>query len=159
MVCNKCGESAVDKFYKTNKKYCKVCTSARSNERYHSLKSEDKAAYRERSRLWQTNNIFQQRFLAARSRARAKGIDFNITKDYIVELYEKQGGKCFYSGIPLSKRLNDRHVLSIDRVDSDKGYVADNVVISCAIVNSMKNDMTKDEFTSIIESIYQNQRK
>ncbi len=37
--------------------------------------------------------------------------------------------------------------ISIDRIDSSKGYVRGNVQLVCWVVNQMKNDLTNDELT------------
>jgi len=42
----------------------------------------------------------------------------------------------------------------IDRIDSKKGYLIDNVVPCCATCNKAKNVMTKKEFLSWIERVY-----
>lgn len=46
--------------------------------------------------------------------------------------------------------------MSIDRIDNSKGYIKGNVVWVSSIVNSMKNDLTEDEFVYVINLIYEN---
>lgn len=158
MVCKKCGEADSAKFYKTNKSTCKKCASASGCERYRALSDADKIIYKERSRSWQTNNIFRQRFLAAKNRAKSKAIEFNISKDYIETMYHNQKGRCFYSGIEMSKELNDKFVLSLDRIDSKLGYIEGNVVLACSIINSMKLNIDTEEFIRIVRVIYEHQQ-
>lgn len=38
------------------------------------------------------------------------------------------------------------NTVSVDRLDSSKGYTLENVVLCCAAINRMKMDMTVDEF-------------
>ena len=69
---------------------------------------------------------------------------------------------CKYSGVLLdidnTNGDNDNRInintLSIDRLDSSKGYTKDNVVLVTAIVNSMKNDLSENEFIKIIKKIF-----
>jgi hypothetical protein len=43
-----------------------------------------------------------------------------------------------------------RDLISVDRIDSTKGYQLDNIVMCKWQVNQMKTDMTLEEFKSII---------
>jgi len=45
---------------------------------------------------------------------------------------------------------------SIDRIDSDRGYVKDNVILVCNIVNQMKLEKPNEEFLTFIKQIYLN---
>jgi hypothetical protein len=47
-----------------------------------------------------------------------------------------------------------KYIMSVDRVDSNKGYVKDNIVLCCSIINSMKNTLSTEEFFSIIKVLY-----
>lgn len=42
----------------------------------------------------------------------------------------------------------------LDRIDSDHGHTVDNVRTSCKQCNQAKNDLTEEEFFSLIRSIY-----
>lgn len=46
--------------------------------------------------------------------------------------------------------------LSIDRIDTEKGYTRDNIVLVSSIVNSMKNDLSEIEFFKVVDKIYHN---
>ena len=52
----------------------------------------------------------------------------------------------FYEG-----RVNSN--LSIDRIDSTKGYSKDNVQLVCMAANQMKNDLSMEELTSLCSMI------
>ena len=60
----------------------------------------------------------------------------------ILEMLLKQGGRCFYSGVPL--RYDQPHVdwvVSLERLDNSKGYVRDNCVLIAAEFNT--TDLSK----------------
>lgn len=106
-------------------------------------------------------NVIQKRFNAAKGRAKEKGIEFDITKEFLMELYEKQKGKCFYSDIEMrlvveerNKNNNDYYSLSIDRINSELGYTKDNTIPCCSVVNIMKNGLLSKEFLNICSKIY-----
>ena len=62
-------------------------------------------------------------------------------KTYLRSLYEKQGGRCFYTGVEMKIRGKfkaDPLQMSLDRKNSSRGYVAGNVVLCCLGVNLLK---------------------
>ena len=93
------------------------------------------------------------------SKHNSKNYDFeyNITPEYIQEILEKQNYKCAYSGITFSSDRKDKYTYpTIDRIDSNKGYVKGNICICTQFVNTMKNNATVDQFKDIITKIYNN---
>lgn len=60
--------------------------------------------------------------------------------------------KDYYTGII----PNDYKDYSIDRLDSTKGYTEDNIVITTNIINTMKLDMSIEEFKEQIKLLYNN---
>lgn len=76
-------------------------------------------------------------------------LEFNVTIQYLHDLFEKQKGLCKYSGIKLTipEKWNDKHyTASLDRIDSGKGYVEGNVQWVHKDVNKMKNSYKEDYF-------------
>lgn len=80
-------------------------------------------------------------FYAAQSRARKKGIEFNIQLSDIVlpEL-------CPVLGIPMKKNDNKckDSSYSLDRVDNSKGYIKGNIQVISNKANILKNSLTPD---------------
>lgn len=81
-----------------------------------------------------------------------------LTLDYILSLYDKQGGKCALSGkemtfikIPNSDKVHTN--LSIDRIDSSKPYGEGNIQLVCAVTNLMKTTLTMSELVDWCKSI------
>lgn len=76
----------------------------------------------------------------------------DITEEYLNEMYKAQEGKCYYSGIPFSKDCRP----SVDRIDSNKGYIKGNIVICEDKINVMKSNLSIKEFKERIVNIYNN---
>lgn len=165
-ICEKCGERNVDNFYAGRKNLCKVCYNDKVKLQYSLLDTDKKQAYIdynvERIKSWRLSNLIQYRLLSAKTRAKIKKIEFNLTEEIILSKLNEQNNKCFYSGVDLltinemenNWKCGNIHTLSIDRINSKLGYTEDNIVLASSVVNSMKNELTTTEFLNIIELIY-----
>lgn len=101
------------------------------------------------------DNIIAQYLLKKSShckRRRSKILEYNLTADYIKELLLKQEYKDYYTGL-IPESYED---YSIDRIDSNLGYIEGNIVITTNRVNAAKNDMTTEEFKKLISDLYNN---
>lgn len=85
-------------------------------------------------------------------RRRSKVLEYNLTLEYIKELLLKQEYKDYYTGL-VPENYED---YSLDRIDSNLGYIEGNVVITTNRVNAMKNDMSTEEFKKLISDLYNN---
>jgi len=83
-------------------------------------------------------------------------------------LYYKQKGLCALSGVPMttfSNRTKESkwrafHTnISVDRIDSTKGYELDNIQLVCYIANTMKNTLTDAELIWWCEQILKTKGK
>lgn len=74
----------------------------------------------------------------ARSRSARSGRPFDLSREYLERLWESQGGKCYYTGLPMTLEVGSDHTVSLDRLDNDRGYEVGNVVLCCRRVNAMK---------------------
>ena len=90
--------------------------------------------------------------------------EFDITKEYLYELWEAQKGLCCYSGkvmkwnTIITERSDDMRAhpdrITIDRIDSNKGYIKTNVALCCWAANNMKQDQSAESFKQWISCIY-----
>lgn len=46
--------------------------------------------------------------------------------------------------------------VSVDRIDSNKGYLKDNVQLVCMVINQMKSDLNLDELKYYCQEIIKN---
>lgn len=78
--------------------------------------------------------------------AARRGIRCDLTVDDIRALYDRQQGRCWYSGRPLSFTQGDPDRVSLDRVDSAGHYTTNNVVLCSVVINKMKQHLSVAEF-------------
>ncbi len=83
-----------------------------------------------------------------RSRAKRRGLECDIDFDYVKQLLVKQQGLCAMTGAVLecsnanTKRNSSPNTVSIDRIDSNKGYTKDNIRLVTYMYNSCKGRWT-----------------
>jgi hypothetical protein len=83
-----------------------------------------------------------------KQRALEKKLDFSITKDDYENIIQNN---CFLCG----KQSDENNTNGIDRMNSKKGYVLDNINACCGECNYMKNVWEYDEFINKLVAIYE----
>jgi len=89
-------------------------------------------------------------FYSAKRRSKLSNLEFTITKEHIRNIYPKDN-KCPILGIDLfvsNKKTTDNSP-SLDRIDSKKGYVPENILVISHRANRIKNNSTIDELYKI----------
>lgn len=81
--------------------------------------------------------------------------EFDIDLEYLLELWERCNGICFRFKKKMSLLDNEPWLVSVDRIDSDIGYVKGNVQLVCFIYNRMKMDSTEEEMDKVFEHLKQ----
>jgi hypothetical protein len=84
------------------------------------------------------------RYAIYRGDAKRRGLPFELTRDDFDALW---GKPCTYCGAAIEG-------IGLDRVDSEAGYVASNVVPCCWICNTWKSHMTLEEFRRHAQRVY-----
>lgn len=87
-----------------------------------------------------------------------KWTDYELDTAFLMELWEKQNGKCALSGKEMlirTSRSDDLfpYVVSVDRIDSSLGYRKANVQLVCVGANLLKNSMSMDQFLDFCVTI------
>lgn len=94
--------------------------------------------------------------LCTKAKLRSKEFDPKVDWGYLFDLWDKQNGLCAYSGLPLSLEAHHPHTISLDRIDSNKGYVRGNLQLVSWSVNKMKQDLSEDLFLDLCVKIATN---
>jgi hypothetical protein len=155
-TCKICGETkSVDDFYKSQRGLkCKTCTLeiTREYKRRRRIdldfrKSEGIKQKERRVRLWQNTLIHDSKF---------RGLEHNITVKDIDDIFEKQKGLCFWFKVPLIPSNFSKHPQqpSLDRLDRNKGYTKDNVVLTCYSANIGRNDNDIKTWKNFISALF-----
>ncbi len=93
----------------------------------------------------------------AKCHSKKIGRPFEITTQDVLNLWIAQDGKCAITDIKMDwlpgNGERNRNKVTMDRIDSSKGYVAGNVWLVCEWANRAKTDMTKEEAITFAKGI------
>lgn len=98
-----------------------------------------------------TNNLLYQEikylYDKAKKSALKRNLEFSISQQYIWNLLNKQKRRCKLTNVEIEvgNHSSDNITASIDRIDSNKGYVEDNVQWVHKKVNKIKQDLKESE--------------
>lgn len=139
--CPVCQEiKSLDDFYANNLSRCKSCETARSPAKFKRMQAK---AF---STIEGTLNVRLRESKALHRKLPGKN---TLTLEELLGKYHAQNGLCHYTGKPMVLAPNTLETLSIDRMDSSKGYISENVVLCRFIINVMK-------YTQSIEQLLEN---
>ena len=86
-------------------------------------------------------------------------LDFTIDIDYIMELLVSQNGKCALTGWPMEftrsgmQGNGNPYGCTMDRINSDLGYVEGNIQLTCWWPNKVKSNMSNKEFIKMCKDV------
>lgn len=89
--------------------------------------------------------------------AKERNLEFDISLDEIYDKFLSQNKKCALSGIDICFNKNRKKTTaSVDRIDSNIGYVLSNIQIVHKEYNRMKTDFQEKEFFEMCKNVYLN---
>jgi hypothetical protein len=113
----------------------------------------------EENRALKGDPRINSRLCTYRYEARKKKLPFELTREQFSDLVVRP---CYYCAQPPANHQkqweterfkHQRRYSGIDRIDSTKGYLLDNVVPCCFTCNSAKGALTLDEFCAWLERL------
>jgi hypothetical protein len=102
--------------------------------------------------LW---NARRSTYIRANKGRNDATLEITLTEEDILAIYERQGGLCYWFGVKMipSQEKRDPRRPSLDRLNNDKGYTPDNVVLSCMAANVGRSESTHEAFAAFCASI------
>lgn len=118
----------------------------------------------DKRRLPKDTASFNNLFYSYKRSAKKRNFRFELTEEEFKSITKSN---CYYcNSIPVRQHTNKKNKTytvpyicnGIDRIDSSKGYIIDNVRPCCFPCNTAKSDLTEHEFFDMIKKIYSNRR-
>ena len=99
-------------------------------------------------------SAFEYRFRMWKRGAKTRKIKFELQ----IEDLKNLPNVCYYTGRELTLDSNKDNTLSLDRIDSNIGYIKSNVVFCCNIINHMKWELSINQFLNWCDAVVQNRK-
>ncbi len=101
----------------------------------------------------------QTKYSEIKRQAKKRKKEFNISIEYLWNLYEEQDKKCALSGLPIIFGRNGHRnetSASLDRIDNDKGYIKDNVRWVLKDINMIRGKYDNGYFIKLCHAVADN---
>lgn len=129
---------------------CKECLRERNNATYERRKDSYNASLRKfRDTVKGATHVS---YHAAMRRAKVESLPFDITLEYIRDLFEQQEGLCALSDRPMSPK-SGWDSPSLDKIDPNLGYTVGNVQWLTKRMNTIKGNLTGGEFLEMCRKV------
>ena len=89
--------------------------------------------------------LLARKYILKYEGSKDRGLEFSLTLSQFKALLKRK--TCYYIWVKFEDWGNKR--LSIDRIDSNKGYVDGNVVACCSFINNIKNILFESECSNL----------
>ncbi len=176
-ICRICKKSNTETEFANSGNICKECKSIYHknyrNNNHNKLKEQHKESYQRdkkkrqaavRTAIQRSPEAFLRSLwhrIIKRSNQKIKGYitspitDVNIDYEYLLELLKKQEYKCAITRLSMSHKIGRPDTMSVDRIDSSKGYIINNVQLVCQLVNLGKSDHSQSEVLEFFDRLHE----
>lgn len=178
-ACRGCGRTREETPFSNHGNICKDCKS-----KYHTVYREENAvelkkkrdAYwarmdygirGERVRKAQTRSpeaFLRHLSIHIRKSSKRRRVEFKklnpacliveIDYDFLLRLYHEQKGLCPFLKVPMKHEFNNLLTMSVDRIDSDKGYIPGNVQLVTQFIQGAKRHFSNDVVHVILNAYF-----
>lgn len=162
--CDNCGQDYNKPIseYNRNKKFNRHSFCSRSCSAIFNSKNRKNRNIKFDHLLEYNKNKKSNSFLYYMRSVRQRFKEYNITIDDLKNQWLVQNEMCVYSGIRLqlasytTTDINPIYRASLDRIDSNKGYIKGNIQFVSTSINYMKNKLSHDETIELCKLISKN---
>jgi hypothetical protein len=85
-----------------------------------------------------------------------------ITEQDLKELFDEQGGLCYWFGIKLDPldiyKSHYPMAMSVDRLNNKLGYIKGNIIICCRMANLGRQSCAPEDYRKILNGIFKAQK-
>jgi len=173
LTCSICGKqitrhrTEAERNLRMNRRvYCSLSCVGKDNVRNLPKPTKESAAHLPKGRICDSLSPFRMFVNKARMHSKQKPKECTLTVEQVKQIWEDQNGKCPMTGwnlfLPPSTSWKGKlmpYTASLDRIDSEKGYVKENVRFVAVIANFSKNKFSDEDVIDFCEAVTQVHRR
>lgn len=174
--CRKCGASSDDKPFKKGKNLCIDCNNIymvewrkknpgwNDDQKFKKLRFENVRKHTQATPQSFIKHLWYRITRPSRKNGTRNSTNVNpkrlailndvqIDLQYLFDLYDMQSGYCIVSGLKMSHEIDNICSISVDRIESNKGYIPGNIQLVCQWVNKAKGSHSNEVMLAVIDEI------
>lgn len=146
-------------YKRKEKAYKEYRKSEKCKEYYREYYLKNKEYYKGKRKIKREREIQENPLkillYSVRDTSKSHKKEFNLTHEYLLELWKSQNGRCHYSNFPMKCTTGNKspEQVSIDRIDSSKGYIQGNIALCCLSINFAKNSFSEQDLRLFLKNI------
>lgn len=122
-----------------NKKICKACSSIKPKSNVH--------------KGW-IKDVLRRSFMRkCKVSAELRNIEWDVSFEFLADVLIEQDFKCNLTGWNIDAMDAQNNSASLDRIDSSKGYLPDNVQWVHKMVNMCKQQYSQEDFIDMCKAV------
>jgi hypothetical protein len=82
----------------------------------------------------------------------------DLTFEFLLAMWKKQKGICAYTGWPMNTHTGSPMLVSLERIDNEIGYSANNCALVCWIANNAKGTYSMPDFVAMCNAVAQHNK-
>lgn len=134
---------------------CRICFNKKARFKQELSKRELAVGKKYRDK-YKKEKPLESLLKTAKGNSKRYGREFSIDIEDLKTLWNIQQGLCFYTKKQMLFELGFEESVSLDRIDSSKGYIKNNIALCQKKVNVMKNNASVKELISFCTDILNN---
>lgn len=145
-----------------NQRLCYTCRTNYQSKREHGVHCRE-CHLKKRTELRKKKTFEQHVQEHTQHLKRRTKKHFDLTPEFLINLWDKQNGECFYSGVKMNKysygsghAVDNPYTPSVDKIIPELGYVQHNVVWCCIACNSGKGKMSTQQYIDLCRLVVEN---
>lgn len=152
-----CENKAYNRAKRLRKQHMFCSRSCSCSHRNKNLPKEARAKINEKQSDRTTGNKYNYKgvFTYYLNKTRNRNRGFDLDEEYLVEIWQKQNGRCALSNIVIHLK-DGNHTLStasLDRIDSNIGYLRGNVQFVAYAMNLAKNKFSDQDVFKFLQEV------
>ena len=153
-------------FEETNSKICAKCRETKDASMFfkHSSTSDGFHSWckscckignnKSRLKLYSTFDGRIKTFLSScKKSSQKRNQEFRLTRQDFLDMWKKQSGMCAYTGLKMDLAPNTYFSVSVERIDSNIGYIPENTILITMAVNRMKSNFSAEFFYKMCKDV------